>query len=103
MGLIQEFSPDNAGGIGKKRQNPGMSGDYTPEEFPVEQVPNPVEGGSNVQPAQPVTKEIGMGDTSPKSFAGQDGNELGTAPQVQTSKFNDNGVQGPKSPRPAKL
>lgn len=104
MGTLQEYTPDDTGGEGKKRKNPGMSGDNTDfAQRPVEQVPDPVQGISDVQPAQPKTVTIGLGDTNPTKMMGQDGNELGTKVQIQTTKFNDTGVKGPKSPRPAKL
>lgn len=104
MGQNTNYTQYQSGGVGKKRPNPGMSGDYTPEEFPVPQVPNQVQGLSDVQPAQPKNSQVGMGNQNKPSMTGVDSNPQGNdVAQVQTSKFKDNGVQGPKSPRPAKL
>ncbi len=101
MGIIQEYKQDQTGGEGKKRPNPGMSGDYNAEEFSTPQVPNPVKGASDVQPAQPTNSQVGMGNEAvEESMVGVDENPLGTNIQVQTTKFKDGGVPAPKGARP---
>jgi hypothetical protein len=100
MGTEQNYN-DRTGG-GEQSTNPGMSGDYTPEEFKVPQTPTPTESDSLTKKVE--DSPVGMSEEkAEESMIGVDENPLGTEIQKQTTPFKDTGVQGPQSPRPAKL